>query len=63
MEAISIVSIWLVQVGCGFLLTVPAGLGVVGLWIGQALDEWTRGIAVTWLWLRKTWTKGLTVSS
>ena len=52
---VSIASIWLVQVGCGYLLTVPAGLGVVGLWLGQALDEWTRGLAVTRLWLRKKW--------
>ena len=53
---ICISSIWLVQVGCGYLLTVPAGLGVVGVWIGQALDEWCRGIAATTLWLRKKWT-------
>lgn len=52
---VSIASIWVVQVGCGFLLTVPAGLGVVGLWLGQALDEWTRALAVTHLWLRKKW--------
>lgn len=56
---VSIVSIWIVQVGCGYLFTVPAGLGVVGLWIGQALDEWTRGIAVTTLWLRKKWAANL----
>ena len=52
---VSIVSIWVVQVGVGFALTVSAGLGVVGLWIAQALDEWTRGIAVTHLWLSKKW--------
>ncbi len=49
------VSIWAVQVGMGSVLTISAGLGVVGLWIAQALDEWTRGIAVSWLWLRKKW--------
>ena len=40
---VSIVSIWVVQVGVGFALTVSAGLGV------------TRGIAVTHLWLSKKW--------
>lgn len=52
---ISIVSIWIVQVGIGSILTVSARLGVVGLWIAQALDEWTRGIAVSYLWLSKRW--------
>lgn len=52
---ISIVSIWIVQVGIGSILTISAGLGVIGLWIAQALDEWTRGIAVSYLWLSKKW--------
>ena len=52
---ISIVSIWVVQVGIGSILTISAGLGVIGLWIAQALDEWTRGIAVSCLWLGKKW--------
>ena len=52
---ISIVSIWIVQVGIGSILTLSAGLGVIGLWISQALDEWTRGIAVSYLWLSKKW--------
>lgn len=52
---ISIVSIWIAQVGVGSILTLSAGLGVVGLWIAQALDEWTRGIAVSYLWLSKKW--------
>ena len=54
---VSIVSIWVVQVGFGYILTVPAGLGVVGLWLGQALDEWIRGLSTTWLWLSRKWAK------
>ena len=50
-------SIWLIQVGAGYLFTVVAGLGVVGLWIGQALDEWVRGSIFTHIWLSRRWTK------
>ena len=52
---LSIISIWVVQVSIGSLLTISAGLGVIGLWIAQALDEWTRGLAVSYLWLSKKW--------
>ena len=50
-------SIWLLQVGAGYLFTVTAGLGVVGLWIGQALDEWVRGVTFTRIWLSRRWTR------
>ena len=54
---ISSVSIWLIQVVFGYFITVPLGLGVIGLWIGQASDEWLRGLCACFLWMKKKWTR------
>ena len=49
------VSIWITAVGLGYVLSVKAGLGVIGLWAAQAVDEWIRGLFSAWFWLRKKW--------
>ena len=35
---VSIVSMWTVRVGLGWLLAVPAGLGIMGVWIAMIAD-------------------------
>ena len=30
-------------------------MGVVGLWVGQAADEWFRGLLGMWAWEKKKW--------
>jgi Na+-driven multidrug efflux pump len=30
----------------GYLLTVPAGLGVIGIWIGMAVEWFLRALAL-----------------
>jgi len=52
---INFFSIWLINVGLGYLCTVPFGLGIVGLWIGQATEEWFRGLMNALQWEKKLW--------
>lgn len=44
-------------VGCGvaYLLGVWMGLGVLGVWIGFAADEWVRGLAMFARWRYLAW--------
>lgn len=46
---------WLVSVGIGYILAVPLGLGLVGIWIGMALDEWIRGFFMYFRWRSGVW--------
>lgn len=39
----SIIFTWFVSVGVGYLLAIPAGLGIKGIWIAMASDEIVRG--------------------
>lgn len=48
--------IWTLAVGLGYLLSVSCGLGILGIWIAQTIDEWTRGSVAAVLWLKKKWT-------
>ena len=52
---INFFSIWTLNFGLGYLLTIPVGLGVTGLWISQAVEEWFRGIMNAIQWERKHW--------
>ncbi len=52
---IAVSSIWLVNVGGGYIFSTVCTLGAVGLWIAQACDEWVRGLTVMTLWLRRRW--------
>jgi putative MATE family efflux protein len=36
-------------------LGVHLGLGLVGVWIAYAADEWLRGLAMWWRWRRRGW--------
>lgn len=46
---------WLVAVGVAYLLGIPFGLGLIGMWIGFALDENLRGIVLMRRWHSKKW--------
>lgn len=54
-------SIWIVSVGMGYVLTVPLGFGIVGLWAAQSADEWFRGLCAMMLWLKKKWVASVIV--
>lgn len=53
--ALGTIIMWLVSVGVGYLLAVPLGLGLVGVWIGMALDEWIRGFFMYFRWRSGIW--------
>lgn len=46
---------WLVAVGVAYLLGIPFGLGLIGMWIGFALDENLRGIVLMHRWHSRRW--------
>lgn len=46
---------WIVAVGVAYLLGIPFGLGLIGMWIGFALDENLRGIVLMRRWHSKRW--------
>lgn len=47
---------WTVGVGVAWLLGLPLGLGLVGVWIGFLLDENIRGVILMRRWHSRRWT-------
>jgi len=54
---IGLVSMWLVAVGMTYFLGVAMNLGLIGVWIAFAMDEWVRGLAMLKRWRSRTWEK------
>ncbi|MBH1941502.1 MATE family efflux transporter [Mobilitalea sibirica] len=52
---VGIVSMWAVAVGFGFFLGVVCNLGLVGVWIGMALDEDIRAVIFLIRWKKGKW--------
>lgn len=50
-----VLSMWGVGVLFAYLLGIHWGYGVVGIWIGVAMDEWARGIIMVVRWQRDKW--------
>lgn len=48
-------SMWSVSVGIGYILGIAFKMGLVGLWIGMAMDEILRGIVVYIRWKKGNW--------
>jgi putative MATE family efflux protein len=52
-----IISMWGVSVPLAYLLGIVYGLGLVGIWIAFAADEWLRGLCMLWRWRKRDWQK------
>lgn len=52
---VGIISMWLFAVGVGYLLATVANLGLVGLWVGMALDENIRTVIFFIRWKKARW--------
>lgn len=52
---LGISSIFLVAVHFSYILGIKLGMGLVGIWVANALDEWCRGIGVLIRWESKKW--------
>jgi Na+-driven multidrug efflux pump len=50
---------WSIAVGLSYFIGIPLGYGLVGMWIGFALDENIRGVILVRRWKSGKWrTKG-----
>ncbi|MGL5577333.1 MAG: MATE family efflux transporter, partial [Sarcina sp.] len=52
---IGIFSMWFFAVGFAYILGVPLGLGIYGIWIAFGIDEWFRGLLIKRRWSSKAW--------
>lgn len=52
---VSLVSMWGVRIGVGYLLAFPLGLGLKGLWIGMWAEWAARTVVLTIRFLSKKW--------
>jgi putative MATE family efflux protein len=50
-----VISMWGIGVLSAFLLGFVFHLGVIGIWLAIAMDEWTRGIIMFFRWRSKIW--------
>ncbi|NLK24166.1 MAG: MATE family efflux transporter [Clostridiales bacterium] len=48
-------SMWGISVLFSYILGLKLGLGLVGIWIAMAMDEWFRAIIVLIRWKKGTW--------
>ena len=56
---IAIIFNWTIAVGLSYAIGIPLGYGLVGMWVGFALDENIRGIILMRRWRSGKWkTKG-----
>lgn len=53
---IGIIFQWTIAVGVSYLLGIPLGLGLLGMWVGFALDENIRGVVLMRRWHSMRWT-------
>lgn len=59
---IGIISMWSIATLGAWILGVGAGLGLLGIWIAMALDEWIRGFISLHRWHTRKWTSKALVS-
>ena len=52
---IAIIFNWSIAVGLSYVIGIPLGYGLVGMWVGFALDENTRGIILMRRWRSGKW--------
>ena len=48
-------SIFCVAVLLSWILGIKLGYGLLGVWIANAADEWTRGLIMMWRWKSRKW--------
>jgi len=53
--AVGAVSMLVVMAGGSWWLGVHWGLGLAGVWMAYAADEWVRGLIMVWRWFRLGW--------
>ncbi|MDF7671120.1 MATE family efflux transporter [Orbaceae bacterium ESL0721] len=51
----ALIFMWGVAIPIGYLLGITCKLGLLGIWIGFACDEWIRGLVNTYRWKSRKW--------
>ncbi|HEY1405180.1 MAG TPA: MATE family efflux transporter [Spirochaetota bacterium] len=46
---------WTVLLGGAYFFGVAMGMGLIGVWLAQSIDEWTRGIIMILRWRSRKW--------
>lgn len=59
---IGMLSMWIVMVLMSYVLGIKMNLGLVGVWIAFASDEWIRGIIMLKRWKSRAWEQKAIVS-
>ena len=54
---IGIISMWGVAAVLSYVLGITIGLGLLGVWLAQGIDEWFRGLFALKRWLSQPWIK------
>lgn len=54
---IGIISMWGLAVALSYVFGIYMGLGLLGVWIAQGVDEWLRGIFAYRRWKSRPWLK------
>ncbi|WP_123042485.1 MATE family efflux transporter [Cohnella candidum] len=52
-----VISMWGVSVPLAYYLGVHSGIGLIGVWIAFAVDEWLRGVLMLLRWRSRAWEK------
>ena len=56
---VTLVSGWVFSVGLAYVLSIPCGMGLIGCWIGLAIDESIRAIFTFIRWQKGKWVANL----
>jgi putative MATE family efflux protein len=54
---IGIICMWGVAVLFSYFFGITLGLGLLGVWLAQGLDEWVRGVFALKRWTSQAWSK------
>ena len=52
---VSIACMWIFRIGLGYLLAIPFGVGVAGVWYGMTVDWIFRGGLILWRYKSRKW--------
>lgn len=52
---IGIICMWGIAVLFSYIFGITLGLGLLGVWLAQGIDEWVRGLFAMKRWLSKAW--------
>ncbi|WP_428911604.1 MATE family efflux transporter [Niallia sp. Krafla_26] len=58
---IGIICMWGVAVLFSYLFGITLGMGLLGVWLAQGLDEWIRGFFALKRWVSKRWARKKTL--